>query len=98
MGDTVRLRPLKRPGPREGLFPRSQQYVETMRYDGVPTAEPVGVAPPDEAKPPTRPRRRRRTTWVGLGMALALVASAVTWIGVRATSKPAVKKSDVGAI
>jgi len=64
----------------------------------VPTAESVGVAPPDEVKPATRPRRRRRTTWLGLGMALALVASAVTWVGVRATSKPAVKKSDVGTI
>src|SRR5438270_4406000 len=69
-----------------------------MRYGGTPTMESVGAAPPDGVKQPTPSRRRRPTTWIALGIALALVASAATWIGVRATSKPAVGKGDVGAI
>src|SRR4051794_13554804 len=71
-----------------------------MRDGGTPTVEPLSrAAPRDGVEPPNpSPPRRRRTTWVGLAIALALVASAVTWIGIRATSKPAVGKRDVGAI
>src|SRR6266566_4079160 len=71
-----------------------------MRYGGTPTVESVGRAGPPDGVEPTNPSppRRRRTTWIGVGIALALVASAVAWIGVRATSKPAVSKGDVGSI
>jgi S1-C subfamily serine protease len=69
-----------------------------MRLGATPTEVSGGVGPADGASQTSHPRRRRRLAWASLAVAAALAVSAVTWVGVRASSKPAVSGADVGKI
>jgi S1-C subfamily serine protease len=73
-----------------------------MRYGATPTEVFGRLDPepePDTAAPPPPPHRRlRRRGWVLLAVVAILAASALTWVTVDNSSKPAVSKADVGKI
>src|SRR6266480_4808014 len=69
-----------------------------MRYGGTPTDVSAGVSAENDVSPPPRSSRWRRRTWVSLGVVVVLIVSTLSWIALRASSKPSVNKADVGKI
>ncbi len=78
-----------------------------MKDGALPTLAPLGgperpperdAEPEPEQTPPARPGRWRPPAWTKLAILVVVAAASLTWVGLRASRRPAVSSQDVGGI